>query len=228
MKTTIITLLSVIAVSGLLLSAAAQPAGAPDENNNATDAVDQAASPNDMTSDQSAPEDQATQSDQNTQDQGALDQAEAGAQETQMQPAQAGERSIRSTVIRPRGPAPRTVSSDFPPPAHAVSTNYDDLSMNFVNAPLNQVLSYLSDAAGFIIVRDTRANINGFVTIQGKHITRDEAVDLLNSQLNQNNLAAIRNDRILTIVNKSDAKTAHIPVRMGRKTRDLCHSGSNR
>jgi type II secretory pathway component GspD/PulD (secretin) len=43
---------------------------------------------------------------------------------------------------------------------------------------------------------------------QGQHITKDEAVDLLNSELNRNNYAAIRDGRTLTIVNKNDAKTA--------------------
>ena len=52
------------------------------------------------------------------------------------------------------------------------------------------VLNYLSDAAGFIIVQDTR--VNGTVSVIGKHVTRDEAVDLLNSELNKNGYAAIR------------------------------------
>ena len=46
-------------------------------------------------------------------------------------------------------------------------------------------------------------------------MTRDEAVDLLNSVLNKNGYAAIRNGRTLTILDKNDAKTAHIPVKSG-------------
>ena len=103
--------------------------------------------------------------------------------------------------------------SAYTPPKYPVTTNPNDLNMDFVNAPLSQVLSYLSDAAGFIVVVQTR--VSGSVTIQGSHITRDEAVNLLNSQLNLNNLAAIRNDRTLTIVSKSDARTANIPVKIG-------------
>ncbi|HEX5398232.1 MAG TPA: secretin N-terminal domain-containing protein [Verrucomicrobiae bacterium] len=221
MKTTIITLLTVIGVSALLLPAAAQSAGAPDDNNNnATDAVtaDQPAAAQNA-QDQASPGDQGAQSDQNTPDQGAMDQAGAGAQETpmpdQMQEMPAGGRPVRTTAISPRGPAPQTVAAAYTPPGRPVTNNPDDLNMDFKNAPLSQVLSYLSDAAGFIIQLDTRANVNGYVTVQGKHITRSEAVDLLNSELNRNNLAAIRNDRILTIVNKNDAITSHIPVRMG-------------
>jgi type II secretory pathway component GspD/PulD (secretin) len=44
-------------------------------------------------------------------------------------------------------------------------------------------------------------------------MTRDEAVDLLNSVLNKNGYAAIRNGRTLTIVGKNDAKTRNIPVK---------------
>ena len=46
-------------------------------------------------------------------------------------------------------------------------------------------------------------------------MTRDEAVDLLNSVLNKNGYAAIRDGRKLTIVDKNDAKTRNIPVKTG-------------
>jgi general secretion pathway protein D len=44
-------------------------------------------------------------------------------------------------------------------------------------------------------------------------VTRDEAVDLLNSVLNKNGYAAIRDGRTLTIMSKNDAKTRNIPVK---------------
>ena len=75
------------------------------------------------------------------------------------------------------------------------------------------VLNYLSDAAGFIIVQET--HVNGNVTVVGKHLTKDEAVDLLNTELNRNGYAAIRDGRTLTIMNKNDAKTRNIPVKIG-------------
>ena len=93
------------------------------------------------------------------------------------------------------------------------TNNPDELRLNFRNAPLDMVLNYLSDAAGFIIVQDT--HVNGTVTVIGKHLTQDEAVDLLNAELNRNGYAAIRDDRTLTIVDKNDAKTRNIPVRTG-------------
>jgi type II secretory pathway component GspD/PulD (secretin) len=46
-------------------------------------------------------------------------------------------------------------------------------------------------------------------------VTKDEAVNLLNTVLNKNGYAAIRNDRTLTIVNKDEAKTHDIRVQLG-------------
>jgi general secretion pathway protein D len=92
-------------------------------------------------------------------------------------------------------------------------TNADALRLNFRNAPLEMVLNYLSDAAGFIIVLDTP--VHGNVNVISDHpMTRDEAVDLLNEVLNQNGYAAIRDGRTLTILDKNDAKTRDIPVKV--------------
>jgi general secretion pathway protein D len=101
----------------------------------------------------------------------------------------------------------------FAPPTEATGTNPDELRLNFQNVPLEMVLNYLSDAAGFIIVMDTQ--VQGTVSvISHSPMTRDEAVDLLNSVLNQNGYAAIRNGRTLTILDKNDAKTRDIPVKV--------------
>jgi type II secretory pathway component GspD/PulD (secretin) len=104
------------------------------------------------------------------------------------------------------------VQPSFAPPG-AAGTNSDAILLNFVNAPLDEVLSYLSDAAGFIIVLDTQ--VSGRVSVISKHpMTKDEAVDLLNSVLNQNGYAAIRDGRTLTIMNKTDAMKSDIPVKV--------------
>ena len=88
------------------------------------------------------------------------------------------------------------------------------LYLNFHNAPIDLVLSYLSDAAGFIIEVDTP--VKGKVDVWSTHpVTKDEAVDLLNSMLNKNGYAAIRNGRTLTIVSKDDAIHGDIPVKTG-------------
>ena len=110
------------------------------------------------------------------------------------------------------------VSSEFVPPL--TGTNANELRMNFRNAPLDMVLNYLSDAAGFIIVLDT--TVRGNVSVISSHpMTKDEAVDLLNSVLNKNGYAAIRDGRTLTIVNKDDAKTRNIPVKVDADPKNI-------
>jgi general secretion pathway protein D len=211
MKTLIPIILTTICVSGLLLSAAAQPAtGVTAGRNGATATPDQSVSPAsgaDMNStntpDTGVPPSDTTQV-QTAQDQGAMNGQEAAPVEN---------KSIESTVISPKQGAPQAIPSAFTPPSQAVGTNQNDLNLNFHNAPLDMVLGYLSDAAGFIIVQDTR--VNGTVTVVGNHLTQDEAVNLLNTELNRNNYAAIRDGRTLTIVNKNEAKTRNIPVKIG-------------
>jgi len=129
---------------------------------------------------------------------------------------------VASTVIASHRTAPQAVSSSFLPPALAAGKNQNDLNMNFVNAPLEQVLNYLSDAAGFIVVQQTR--VSGYMTIRGTHITKNQAVDLLNSELNRNNFAAIREDNLLTIMNKRDAKMSRIPVLIGNNPANIPNS----
>jgi type II secretory pathway component GspD/PulD (secretin) len=211
MKTTITTLLTAICVSGLLLTAAAQPDNGGPPNNNAAATTDQSTQP-------------ATGADANTaaapdtgQAQPAMNGQDATAAQTETAPAE--NQPITSTAIAPRGNAPEAIASAFAPPVRAIGTNQNDLNMNFNNAPLDMVLNYLSDAAGFIVVQQTR--VNGYVTIKGSHITKDQAVDLLNSELNHNNYAAIREDNVLTIVNKSDAKMSRIPVKMGNNPTNI-------
>jgi type II secretory pathway component GspD/PulD (secretin) len=132
--------------------------------------------------------------------------------------------AVEPVVIMPatnRPVASTDTTSGFAAPAQAIGTNNpDELRLNFRNAPLEMVLNYLSDAAGFIIVLDT--SVNGNVSVISTHpMTRDEAVDLLNEVLNKNGYAAIRNGRTLTIVDKNDAKNRDIPVKSGNKPEEI-------
>jgi general secretion pathway protein D len=117
-----------------------------------------------------------------------------------------------------------TPATELAPAAEVMSsitnTTYggtnEGLRLNFRGVPLEMVLNYLSDAAGFIIVLD--AQPRGKVDVwSNTPLTKEEAVDLLNSVLNKNGLASIRNGRTLTIVNKDEAKTKNIPVKQGSK-----------
>lgn len=110
--------------------------------------------------------------------------------------------------------AAQTPSAFVPPDDAGGASNPDQLRLNFDNVPLDMVLNYLSDAAGFIIVMNTQ--VHGNVSVISSHpMTRDEAVNLLNSVLNQNGYAAVRNGRTLTIMDKSAAKNSDIPVQVG-------------
>jgi type II secretory pathway component GspD/PulD (secretin) len=88
------------------------------------------------------------------------------------------------------------------------------LRLNFRGVALEQVLDYLSDAAGFIIVLDTE--VRGKVDVwSNQPLNRDEAVELLNTVLGKNGYTALRNGRTLTIISRDDAKKkGDTPVRV--------------
>src|SRR5262245_41742866 len=78
------------------------------------------------------------------------------------------------------------------PVRRVTSETEKGLRLNFRGVPLDMVLNYLSDAAGFIIVMETEPK--GKVDVwSNQPMTKDEAVELLNSILNRNGYAAIRN-----------------------------------
>ncbi len=109
---------------------------------------------------------------------------------------------------------PEIASTNAPSPTVILPNGEVGLRINFRSVPLELVLNYLSDAAGFIIVLDTQ--VRGKVDMwSNTPLTKDEAINLLNSVLNKNGYAAIRNERTLTIVSKDEAKTKDIPVRLG-------------
>jgi general secretion pathway protein D len=101
-------------------------------------------------------------------------------------------------------------------PAPAAATqpvNPNELRLNFRGAPIETVLNYLSDAAGFIIQLNTP--VHGKMDVwSNQPVTKDEAVELLNSVLNHNGYAAVRNERVLTIMSREDALHSDIPVKV--------------
>ena len=206
MKTSMKYFLAAICFAGLLTTARAQT---PPDNGNANPAGDQAAPEAPPAASQ--PEAGGTQ----TAASDASPSPEAlAAAVAAVESAAAASKPAASTAILPTealGSSHAAVNSAFTPPL--TGTNVNELRMNFRNAPLDMVLNYLSDAAGFIIVLDTQ--VRGNVSVISSHaMTQDEAVDLLNSVLNKNGYAAIRDGRTLTIVNKDEAKTRDIPVKV--------------
>ncbi|MBI1389736.1 MAG: hypothetical protein GC154_14960 [bacterium] len=99
-------------------------------------------------------------------------------------------------------------------PAPQSATPHNDIRMNFRGVPIDQVLEYLSQAAGFIIVKEVE--VDGPVNVMSyQPLNDEEAVALLNTVLNEKGFAAVRNGRTLTIVKRDDAKQRNIPVKTG-------------
>ncbi len=88
------------------------------------------------------------------------------------------------------------------------------IMMNFQGASLSEVLNYLSEAAGFVIVQEVK--VDGTVNVVSRQpVSPDEAVDLVNAVLIEKGYIAMRNGRILKIVSRKDAQKRDLPVMMG-------------
>ncbi len=105
-------------------------------------------------------------------------------------------------------------------PSTSATAEDPQLMLNFQDVPLQSVLEYMSEAAGFIILGDTK--VRGDVTILSKQpLNREEAVDLLDTILNEKGYTAIRRGRILKIVAKDKALFEDIPVKSGANPEDI-------
>src|ERR1035437_1109857 len=126
-------------------------------------------------------------------------------------PAVADQPSTKETAVAEK--PSETATTDTVAAANAPAGD-DELRLNFRGAPLEMVLDYLSKAAGFTIVLETE--VKGKVDVWNNHpLTKDEAVAVLDSALNRNGYAAIRNGRTLTIMSRDEAKKRNIPVMPG-------------
>jgi type II secretory pathway component GspD/PulD (secretin) len=138
---------------------------------------------------------------------------------------------LEAAVAAPTNAAPATAPGDAAASA-AVATNSEPpvtvedgsggILFNFHGAPLSLVLETMSDAAGFIINNEAES-LHGTVEVWSKKpVTRDEAVELLDSVLRKNKYAVSRNDRILTIFSLDKAKTSsELPVRTATHWEDV-------
>ena len=113
-------------------------------------------------------------------------------------------------TVAPPVAAPQPSASPVPPPTVAKG----EIRLNFQNTSLPDVLNYLSEAAGLIILQDTP--VTGTVNVVSKQpVSIEDAVDLLNSVLLDKGYTAIRNGRILKIVSRTGAQKLDIPVMAG-------------
>jgi general secretion pathway protein D len=88
------------------------------------------------------------------------------------------------------------------------------LRLNFRGVPLEMVLDYFAEAAGFIIV--PKVDIRGRVDVWSNDpLTKNEAVDVLNNVLSRSGYAAFRSDRTLQIINKDEIRQRPVPTNSG-------------
>src|SRR6185369_4094282 len=119
--------------------------------------------------------------------------------------------TTNSPSAEPPASAAQPANTNIAGPAISSEYSSDGLRMNFHGAPLNLVLDYLSDAAGFIINKQTE--VRGTVEVWSKQpVTKDEAIELLSSVLKRNGYAVTRSGRILTIVALDSVKTADTEI----------------
>jgi len=84
--------------------------------------------------------------------------------------------------------------------AVAADNATNGICLNFHNVRANLVLEYLSSAGGFVINLEAEVRDPIDVWSNGP-VTKDQAVELLNSTLKQHGYAVTRLGRILTVVN---------------------------
>ncbi len=145
---------------------------------------------------------------------------EPPAQPTNGPTAPSGTEPASSASTATNATVGEVASTNGPSSTSTNAGSKDGLRLNFHNAPLDMVLNYLSEAAGFVIVLDT--SVSGRMDVwSNSPVSKEEALDLLNSALNKNGYAAVRNGRILTIVSKDSVKTSNIPVKKGNDPEEI-------
>ena len=94
------------------------------------------------------------------------------------------------------------------------------LRFNFRGAPLETVLNYLSEAAGYVIVLETpvKGNVDMW---SSQPVSRLEAVQLLNLAINKNGYTATLRGRSLIVTTKEEAHKRSIPIRTGNDPKQI-------
>jgi type II secretory pathway component GspD/PulD (secretin) len=106
------------------------------------------------------------------------------------------------------------------PGADAAARPDSGLRFNFHGAPLESVLSYMSTAAGFVIVLQTP--VTGTVDMWTMQpVSRAEAVELLEIALNKNGYSVSVQGRTLVITTKDNAKKENIPIHTGNDPAEI-------
>ena len=117
-------------------------------------------------------------------------------------------------------PAQLTIQPEAQPTTSPTTTSQPaehpttQLSLSFKDAPLDTVLDYLSESAGFVVVKEVP--LDGRVTLVSRQpVTASEAVMLLDAVLRANGYTTVRQGRMLKIVAQDRAKKMGVPVHFG-------------
>jgi type II secretory pathway component GspD/PulD (secretin) len=118
--------------------------------------------------------------------------------------AQAAEKAAEAA----RPPVPKE------PVKRVTSDTEKGMKLNFRGVPLEMVLNYFAEAAGYTIV--PKVDIRGRVDVWSEDaLTKAEAIDVLNNVLSRNGYAAYLTGRTLNVVNKDEMRQKPLPVKSG-------------
>ncbi len=118
--------------------------------------------------------------------------------------------------------ADETITEALPQPeavvqAPAAAVNGNGLIMNFQDAPIGEVLNYLSQAASLIIMSDVFFDDVRINIVSKQPMSVDEIVSAINTILKEKSYAAVRVDRTLRVVKLQSAKYLNVPVSSGNE-----------
>lgn len=114
--------------------------------------------------------------------------------------------SAESQTPQPADQPPPLVAGSNPVTSAVLTNGEKGLRMNFRNVPLETVLNYMSDAAGYIIHPKPGVDVSGRVTVWSTQpLTKEDAVKFLKQALQENGYAAVEDGRTLTILRADEA-----------------------
>lgn len=112
-------------------------------------------------------------------------------------------------------------ASDAAPAASPASrAPVNGIKFNFRGAPLETVLNYMSEAAGYVIVLESP--VRGTIDMwSAQPVSKEEAVQLLNVALNKSGYSVTQRGRSLVVSSKDDAKKRNLPIRTGNDPAEI-------
>ncbi len=122
--------------------------------------------------------------------------------------------ALAAQAAADRAAATNAMAAPKEPVKRVTSETEKGIKLNFRGVPLEMVLNYLAEAAGYIIV--PKVDVRGRVDVWSDDpLTKAEAVDVLNNVLSRNGFAAYLSGRTLNVVMKDEMKQRPLPVNAG-------------